>query len=304
MRFTDLQAFIDVVEAGGITQAAAAKGLSQPGVSRIVRELEKQVGAMLLRRTGRGVELTPAGAEFLGFAKESLGALHAVRRRVRGLSGAIPSDLRIAVPSRLGGILFPDLYRRFLAELPDVTILATEELSEDIAEGFAAGRLDAAISYLPSVAGAGDGTPLYRERLHLVGRGGVLGDTDAPIPMARLSDHPILLNGRASRYRRMIEAAVAAKGVKLTVHREIETAEGLLAFAAEGEGVTILPYSNLLQDLARGDIVARPIVDAEIERVVYLLIARRLDRHAVTRIAGVIRRALAPMAPSIRWRAI
>jgi LysR family nitrogen assimilation transcriptional regulator len=137
-----------------------------------------------------------------------------------------------------------------------------------------------------------------------VGRGRVLGDTDAPIPMARLSDHPILLNGRASRYRRMIEAAVAAKGVKLTVHREIETAEGLLAFAAEGEGVTILPYSNLLQDLARGDIVARPIVDAEIERVVYLLIARRLDRHAVTRIAGVIRRALAPMAPSIRWRAI
>lgn len=301
MRFADLQTFIHVVEAGGITQAAAAKGLSQPGVSRIIRELENQIGALLLRRTGRGVELTPAGAEFLTFAKESLDALDKTRRRVRGLSGAIPRDLQIAVPSRLGAVLFPDLYRRFLAELPDVSIIATEELSNDIAEGFATGRLDAAISYLPTVAGAGDGTPLYRECLHLVGRAAVLGNTDAPVPISQLANHRILLNRTPSRYRRLIDAAVSASAGKLVVHREIETAEGLLAFAAEGEGVTILPYSNVLQELARGDITARQIVEPEIERIIYLLIARRLAPHAVSRVTGVIRRALAPIAPLIQW---
>ena len=56
MRISELQHFIDVAEYGSLTHAAEVRGMSQPGMSRIVRELENQVGSALLRRTGRGIE--------------------------------------------------------------------------------------------------------------------------------------------------------------------------------------------------------------------------------------------------------
>jgi len=284
-----------------MTQAATAKGVSQPGLSRVIRELESQSGATLLRRTGRGVELTPAGSAFLDFARDSLAALDDTRQRIRGLSGAMPSHLRIAVPSKLGGPLFPELYRRFLADLPEVTVFAEEALSEDIAEGFLAGRHDFALSYLSSAPGAGDGKAIFREYLYLVGRPDEIGVNDRPIELKEAASLPIILNARGHRYRRLIEAAFAEAGAQLTVAREVETADGLVAFATEGEGVGILPYSNVKAFLARGDIAARPIIVPRIERWVYLLASRQLDALAVDRAGAIIQRCARSVAQGVRW---
>ena len=64
MKISYLEVFRNVVESGGMTQAANLIGVSQPGISRIIREMENQLGTQLFRRTGRGVELTPAGEVF------------------------------------------------------------------------------------------------------------------------------------------------------------------------------------------------------------------------------------------------
>src|SRR5438046_9919230 len=67
MELRHLRYFVAVAEAGSLTVAAEQKlHTSQPSLSRQIRDLEDEVGAQLLRRSARGIELTPAGRAFLG----------------------------------------------------------------------------------------------------------------------------------------------------------------------------------------------------------------------------------------------
>ncbi len=282
-----------------MTQAAAQRGVSQPGISRTIRDLETRLKARLLRRTGRGVDLTPAGTEFLAFARESLAALDKVERRMKEMAGALPDRLSIAVPVRVGGLVFGALYRRFHADMPEVSVSLVEALTEDIADGLLSGRFDFAVSYIPT--GQGGEAPTFQEKLYLIGPEALVGAVSDPISVQQASMMPILLNDPSLRFGRLVDAAFQSAGVKLHVTRVIERAEGLLAFASEGEGVTILPYSNFHQELARGEIAARLLVDPQIERGIYLHAARHLDPRAASAGLRAIRRALEPVAEQARW---
>jgi LysR family hca operon transcriptional activator len=73
MELRHLRCFVAVAEAGSLTVAAARKlHTSQPSLSRQIRDLEDEVGAQLLTRRARGIELTPAGRAFLEHARSVL----------------------------------------------------------------------------------------------------------------------------------------------------------------------------------------------------------------------------------------
>jgi LysR family transcriptional regulator, hca operon transcriptional activator len=88
MELRHLRYFVAVAQAGGLTEAAQRKlHTSQPSLSRQIRDLEEEVGAQLLTRRARGVELTPAGRTFLDHARLVL--------------------LQVDAAKRLGGLLIP-----------------------------------------------------------------------------------------------------------------------------------------------------------------------------------------------------
>src|ERR1035441_540998 len=82
-----LRAFVAVSECGGFTAAARAIGVSQPAVSRAVRDLERTCGFELLERTPHGVRLTRAGESFLLNAREVIGAMRTAEESVVALGG-------------------------------------------------------------------------------------------------------------------------------------------------------------------------------------------------------------------------
>jgi len=82
-----LRYFIAVAEAGSMTVAAARKlHTSQPSLSRQIRDLEDEVGAQLLTRGVRGIELTPAGRAFLDHARLVLSQVAAATKAARGMA--------------------------------------------------------------------------------------------------------------------------------------------------------------------------------------------------------------------------
>ena len=72
-----------MAEAGGLTAAARAEGLSQPAVSKSLSELEDLLGARLLSRQGRRVALTAEGEAFRRHAREAVASLDAAARAVQ-----------------------------------------------------------------------------------------------------------------------------------------------------------------------------------------------------------------------------
>src|ERR1700682_3168272 len=85
MELRHLRYFVAVAEAGSLTVAAERKlHTSQPSLSRQIRDLEDEVGAQLLRRSARGIELTPAGRAFLDHARSALSQVEAGPKRRAG----------------------------------------------------------------------------------------------------------------------------------------------------------------------------------------------------------------------------
>src|SRR3978361_2105422 len=95
-RFLALQLFVRVARAGSFSAAAREAGYSQPSVSRILGELEKQVGVSLLTRTTRAVTLTEAGSEYLVRAESILAELEEADHAARG-TDELRGILRVAM---------------------------------------------------------------------------------------------------------------------------------------------------------------------------------------------------------------
>src|ERR1035437_5190379 len=82
-----LRAFVAVAEHGGFTAAARAIGVSQPAVSRGVRDIERSCGLAVLERPPHGIRLTRAGVSFLLYAREVIGAMRTADEAVAALGG-------------------------------------------------------------------------------------------------------------------------------------------------------------------------------------------------------------------------
>ena len=72
MTLAQLRYTIAIAKAGSMNEAAKSLYISQPSLSTAIRELEAETGVEIFRRTNRGIAVTPAGEEFLGYARHSM----------------------------------------------------------------------------------------------------------------------------------------------------------------------------------------------------------------------------------------
>src|SRR6266404_2623063 len=146
MELRHLRYFVAVAEAGSLTVAAERKlHTSQPSLSRQIRDLEDEVGAKLLRRSARGIELTPAGRVFLDHARSVLSQVEAAAEAARRV--AHPAKPCFAMGFLTGQELtwMPEALRILHDELPNVDVMISSQYSPLLAAGLSKGTIDAAV---------------------------------------------------------------------------------------------------------------------------------------------------------------
>src|SRR6201981_716060 len=145
MELRHLRYFVAVAEAGSLTVAAEQKlHTSQPSLSRQIRDLESELGAQLLTRRARGIDLTPAGRAFLDHARGVLLQVDAAAEAARRV--AHPSKPCFTMGFLTGHELtwMPEALRILRDELPNIDVMISSQYSPLLADGLSKGRIDAA----------------------------------------------------------------------------------------------------------------------------------------------------------------
>src|SRR3977135_567099 len=145
MELRHLRYFVAVAEARSLTVAAArVLHTSQPSLSRQIRDLEDEVGAELLTRSARGIELTPAGRTFLDHARLVLSQVEAASEAAR--RAARPAKPCFAMGFLTGHELtwMPEALRILRDELPNIDVMISSQYSPLLADGLSKGKIDAA----------------------------------------------------------------------------------------------------------------------------------------------------------------
>src|SRR5437868_14411031 len=125
MELRDIEYFAEVARHGHLGRAAEALGLSQPAISKSLRRLESAVQAKLVKRTPKGVELTPEGSALLLRVRGLRLSLQDVAQEVKDVSQGRVGHLRIGVGENIAEYLLPGAFDVLLRGTPKVTLKIT-----------------------------------------------------------------------------------------------------------------------------------------------------------------------------------
>jgi DNA-binding transcriptional LysR family regulator len=144
MELRHLRYFVAVAEAENVSRAALKLHVSQPGISRQIRDLESEIGFQLFERSAKSIKLTGAGKSFLTEARAVLQRADEAVKTARAIATGELGELHVGyAPSPTSRILPPAL-RAFQAELPNVRVKLHDFSTEEMVAGLRSGKLQIA----------------------------------------------------------------------------------------------------------------------------------------------------------------
>ncbi|MBU9722582.1 MULTISPECIES: LysR family transcriptional regulator [Bacillaceae] len=142
MDIRQLEYFREVAVHLSFTKAAAKLHVSQPSLSKSIKNLESELGVPLFYRSSKTLDLTDAGKAVLAHAKHVLGAFENMASELSDITEYKKGEMKIGIPPIVGAAFFSKLISSFKEAFPQVDITLTEVGSKAIKEGIQAGDLD------------------------------------------------------------------------------------------------------------------------------------------------------------------
>jgi DNA-binding transcriptional LysR family regulator len=291
-----------VADGTTVTEVSDTEGVTQSGVSRALARLEAQIGTPLLRRSGRTLRMTHAGAVF----KPHLDALlHHLDDGIAAVSQLIDPDtgtVALAFQQSLGTWLVPDLARSFRATHPGVRFQLTQVRDELTSAALDGGNADLEIGSRRPPDAAVHTRLLSLEPLRLaLPREHQLAGHQR-IRLADVAGEPFIGLRPASALRKLTDDLCDQAGFRPVVIFEGDDLSNVRGFVAAGLGVALVPAPRAgSPEAVAGPVVYREILDPGAVREIRLTWSaeRRLLPAADLFRRHVIRRAAAGRLPAV-----
>ncbi len=254
MNFRHLRAFVAIADNGGFARAAARLNLSQPALSRQIHALEHDLGTPLFDRIGRRVQLTSEGEDLLRRSRRLLADGEALVERARTLKSGETGILRVGATPHVIENLLANFLTKYGRTHPGVEVHLVEEGGVRLNDRLERGDVHLVLG---AAGGPFAGRPLYpmhaiaalSPKYRLARR--------ASLEIADLADEPLLVLHRGFASRDWFDAACSVAHVHQRVLLESGAPHTLVALAATGYGIAIIP-SNA--QVPRRGIRALPLV--------------------------------------------
>jgi DNA-binding transcriptional LysR family regulator len=245
-----LRYFVTLAHMRHFTRAAAQLQIAQPALSQQIRQLERELGVMLVRREHRQVELTAPGEALLAHAERILTEMEHARAEMAEFAGLRRGRVLLGALQSVSGYWLCGVLARFHARYPGIELALREDGAEQLAQLLGAARLDLALLHVTShtpppylTAAEVVTEPLFSEELVLIAA------PDSPlarrdtVAFAELRDAAFVAFKPGGGLRRALMEASAVEGFTPHIACESGDLNTIRALVATGLGVTLVPRS-------------------------------------------------------------
>jgi DNA-binding transcriptional LysR family regulator len=256
-------------------RAAEACGVTQPTLSAGVKQLEEQMGVLLVNRGSRFKGFTPEGQRVLDWARRIVGDSRAMREEINSLRRGLSGRLRIAaIPTTLA--MVAALTTPYRERHPNVQFTILSRTSIEILELLENLEIDAGITYLGNEPlGRVNAVPLYQERYRLLTAADApLGNRDT-VTWAEVAQVPLCLLTPDMQNRRIIDRLLSGAGGESRPTLESDSMILLFSHVRTGRWASVMP-AKLAETLGLTDTLrAIPIVKPEAVQTIGLVAPAR-----------------------------
>ena len=255
MELRHLRYFVAVAEEENVSRAALKLHVSQPGLSRQIRDLEDEIGFQLFERSAKALRLTAAGKTFLTEARDVLQHAEDAVKKARAAAGGAQGEIHVGYAPSLTVQILPPMLRAFQGEFPRVRVSLHDLSSEEMLAQLGEKKLDLALTARTSekmprglsfVELARYATRVAMSPQHPLAKSRAL-------TLPQVAREPLIGMTRKDYpdYHNEIGKMFAAVGSKPNFVEEHEGGTGLIAAVEAGRGVALVPSSLLCMVGAR-----------------------------------------------------
>jgi LysR family transcriptional regulator, benzoate and cis,cis-muconate-responsive activator of ben and cat genes len=239
-----LRYFVAVAEMENVSRAALKLHVSQPALSRQIRDLEDELGFSLLERTAKSVRLTDAGRAFLDNARALLQHADEAVKKARAVASAEPTELHVGYSPTPVAEILPKTLRAFQRTMPSVHVRLHDWGNNEILDGIRNGRLQLGLIVPPAKASALQDVryeELFHERVCVAVAPQHPFARRRAIPIAEIAAEPLIgLTREASpNFYDYLSIIFSKLKQKPRVVEEHDSFSGIISAVEAGTGVTI-----------------------------------------------------------------
>lgn len=247
MELHQLRSFQRIAESKSFSKAAAELHLTQPALTVQIKNLEQELGELLIERLGRSVALTPAGEVLQSFARQILNLADAASETIRQFS---TTRGRLVIGAGTTNTIFrlPVILQQFHQSYPAIEIRIRSGDSALIAKLVYENSIDLGlVTTRPGVPLAQflREIPLFEDPIWLIGPGGY----SPQIGANRLAEEALILFRSGSGFRRFLEEQFRSYSFQPQVAFELESIEAIIRLVQSGLGLAFLPAIGVREEL-------------------------------------------------------
>jgi len=251
MDFDQIRTIIEIAKHNSFSRAAEHLYRTQPAISKQVRSLEQELGQRLFDRTGKQVELTPAGRILLEHCLQLAELRRQAHEAIEKLRHVPRGRLAVGANEATSLYVLPPVFTEFRRRYPEVRVRIHRNFTRKLVERVLNNTLDFAVVSLPVEEKELTVLPVFRDELAVIVPPKHPLAAQRSVTIEQLAEHRLIVP-RTGRTRALFESLFASRGLEPRISLELASVEAIKKFVAVGLGVSLISRSFAAHEAAAG----------------------------------------------------
>ena len=274
MEIRNIKTFIKAAETGNFTKTADELGYSQGTVTLQIKQLEDELGVPLFNRTGKRIELSEKGREFMNYAYSIVKTEAEARSAMEGKS-EIKGMLTVGMIESVASFYYKEIIAQFVKKYPEAKLIVKIATTVELMDMLKKGMLDVIVIYDRQIHSDNWECPVKIKEPLLFFAGNGNSFSGKHVQLKELGRENFILTEKGCTYRKVIDDFIEARDIELNWNLDIGDTMAIIDFVSKDMGISLLPEYCISGYLKQGSISEIYVDDFEAELYLQVIYDRR-----------------------------